>query len=123
MGTVPTSGKRESGPGGSDPSKQVFVKNCPKGWSHLELFEHFKEIGEISSAKVSITAEFESRCYGFVEFASVEAARRAVAEMDGKEVEVVSDDPPSGDEGSGESDTKKERETVNLAVSGFEPKR
>jgi len=42
---------------------------------------------------MSITASFESRCYGFVEFASVEEAQKAVEAMDGKELES----PPSAE--------------------------
>ena len=51
------------------------------------MHEQFKSCGEISSAKISINANFESRGYGFVEFATTEAAAKAVDEMNGKEFE------------------------------------
>ena len=78
VGTVPqpTSKSRDAGSSlsGSDPQKQIFVKNCPRDWTHVDLYKQFETFGEISSAKMSITASFESRCYGFVEFTEVNSA-------------------------------------------------
>ena len=59
----------------------------PKGWTHGDLYENFEAYGEIQSAKVSITAEFESRGYGFVEFSDAKSVAQAVAAMHNKEVE------------------------------------
>ena len=80
-----------AGSGGSDPHKQIFIKNCPKAWTHADLYEHFKPYGEIASCKVSITANFQSRCYGFVEYAQADSVKKAVAAMDGKVVNQVAD--------------------------------
>jgi hypothetical protein len=32
----------------------LFVKGLGKGWTHRELYEHFKSFGEITSVKVSL---------------------------------------------------------------------
>ena len=69
---------------GSDPSKQIFVKNLPKTWTHSDLNKNFESFGEINSAKVSITANFESRGYGFVEFEASSSVEKAVAAMHDK---------------------------------------
>lgn len=130
VGTVPqpSSKNREAGtgPSGSDPQKQIFVKNCPKDWTHVDLYEKFSPFGEISSAKMSITANFESRCYGFVEFTAVDAAQQAVASMDGKtfeqdeEEEAATEAAPSGD---GADSPEKAKTLVTLQVTNFESKR
>ena len=41
VGTVPQLGSRgrEYGTSGTDPLKQIFVKNCPKEWTHADLHE------------------------------------------------------------------------------------
>ena len=123
LGTVPSvHARRENAPG--DPQRQIFVKSCPKEWSHADLHDAFAAFGEIVSAKVSITAAFESRGYGFVEFTTIEAARKAVAEMNGKIVEVAGSAPPSGGHSSGSSeDGASGRGPVTLAVSHYESKR
>ena len=114
LGTVPTNGKKEAG---SDPQKQIFVKNCPKYWTHEDLYEQFSPFGEITSAKVSISASYESRGYGFIEFTSTDGAKKAVAEMNDKEIELPA---PVGDRESG---SEEARETCKLSVCHFEPKR
>ncbi len=68
------------------------MKNCPKEWTHEDLHRTFESCGEIISAKVSINGDFESRGYGFVEFATVEAAAKAVNELNGKELKTQSED-------------------------------
>lgn len=102
IGTVAGGSRRESGQG-SDPQKQIFVKNCPKHWSHKDLYEHFSPHGQICSAKISITGDFTSRGYGFVEFESVQDAKKAVELMDGKEFEEA---PSAEAAGSSEEDSK-----------------
>ena len=51
------------------------------------MHDQFAKFGEITSAKIYINANFESRGYGFVEFTTIEAAREAVMEMNGKVIE------------------------------------
>lgn len=70
---------------------QIFVKNCPKEWTHEDLFSHFIEFGEINSAKISIDANFKSRGFGFVEFKEKKVAVKAIKAMDKKEVDCDAD--------------------------------
>jgi len=44
------------------------VKNCPKDWTHEDLYAHFKQYGKVLSAKMSIDANFTTRGYAFVTF-------------------------------------------------------
>ena len=88
----------------------------------MDLYDQFSPFGEIVSAKISITANFESRCYGFVEYATIEAARKAVREMDNKEVQRRDGAPPSGSRSDG-SDGENSQETITLQVTNFESKR
>ena len=46
----------------------IFVKNCPKDWTHEDLYDHFKQYGNVLSAKMSIDGNFKSRGYAFVTF-------------------------------------------------------
>jgi hypothetical protein len=88
------------------------VNKCPKDWTHLDLHEHFKHCGEIISAKVSITANFESRGYGFIEFTTAKGAKQAVTDMNGKEFTVNASEggcsAPSGAKSSGGSEENEE---------------
>lgn len=49
-----------------DTKSSLFIKNLSKDWTHKDLFELFKEFGDILSAKVSLNEEHTSRGYGFV---------------------------------------------------------
>ena len=69
----------------------LFVKNCPKEWTHEELFKHFESIGEINSAKVSIDADFKSRGFGFIEFKDAKFAVKAIQEFNEQEVPCEAD--------------------------------
>ena len=123
VGTVPqpgTRGRGDFGTNGTDPLKQIFVKNCPKEWTHADLFEQFESFGEITSAKISITANFESRCYGFVEFTSSDSAKKAVAAMDGK---VVTRRDGSDEAAPSGEDNEEGTTTLPLQVTNFESKR
>ena len=127
VGTVPQLGGsrgREYGTSsGTDHLKQIFVKNCPKDWTHADLHEQFGEFGEITSAKVSITANFESRCYGFVEFASSDSAKKAVAAMDGKVPTSQGGGTDEETAPSGEENDDGKSTTLPLQVTNFESKR
>ena len=66
----------------------IYVSNLSYNVTDEDLQDFFAEYGEVSSAKV-ITDKFtnRSRGFGFVEMADDEAARKAVAELDGGIVE------------------------------------
>ena len=66
----------------------IYVSNLSFNVQDEDLREFFAEYGEVSSARV-ITDKFtgKSRGFGFVEMADDEAARKAIAELDGGRVE------------------------------------
>src|ERR1044072_6928793 len=66
----------------------IYVSNLSFNVTDDDLEGFFAEYGEVSSARV-ITDKFtgKSRGFGFVEMADDEAARKAIAELDGGRVE------------------------------------
>ena len=56
----------------------IFVKNCPKDWTHEELYEHFKQYGNVLSAKMSIDANYATRGYAFVTFETAKSGQKAI---------------------------------------------
>lgn len=66
----------------------IYVSNLSFSVEDEDLREFFAEYGEVSSAKV-IVDKFtnRSRGFGFVEMPDEEAARKAIAELDGGMVE------------------------------------
>lgn len=59
------------------------MKNCPKDWTHEDLYEHFRQYGTVLSAKMSIDANFTTRGYAFVTFESSKAGQKAIQESNG----------------------------------------
>jgi RNA recognition motif-containing protein len=66
----------------------IYVSNLSFNVQDEDLREFFAEYGEVTSAKV-ITDKFtnRSRGFGFVEMADDEAAKKAIAELNGGVVE------------------------------------
>ena len=66
----------------------IYVSNLSFNVQDEDLKEFFTEYGEVTSAKV-ITDKFtgKSRGFGFVEMPNDEAAKKAIAELDGGRVE------------------------------------
>lgn len=62
---------------------KVFVGNLPFRLTSEDLKELFSKIGEVKDAKV-VT---QSKGFGFITFADEEASKKAIAEMDNKEVQ------------------------------------
>ena len=57
----------------------VFVKNLDKSWTVADLYELFREYGDIRSCKISRNPKtHESNGYGYVWFEQEDAARKAV---------------------------------------------
>jgi cold-inducible RNA-binding protein len=69
-------------------SAKVYVGNLPYGVRDNELKELFASFGEITEAVV-ITEKHSGRSkgFGFVTFAEDESAKKAVSEMNGKDVQ------------------------------------
>lgn len=66
----------------------IYVSNLSFNVTDEDLEDFFADYGQVSSAKV-ITDKFtnKSRGFGFVEMPDDEAARKAIAELDGGIVE------------------------------------
>lgn len=56
----------------------LFVKGFGEIWSHQDLYDNFKEFGEIVSCKVSLGEEYSARGYGFVQYSKEEDAKDAM---------------------------------------------
>ncbi len=69
-------------------AKNIYVGNLPFSTSNEDLNELFAAFGEVSSAKV-IRDKFtdRSRGFGFVEMENDEEADKAIAELNGNEIE------------------------------------
>lgn len=69
--------------------KRLFVGNLPYKMDNDGLREVFAAVGEVSDAKVWMKRDNPnlSAGYGFVEMADDDAAAKAVAELNGKDVE------------------------------------
>ena len=63
----------------------IFVKRIPKDVSAKEFYEYFNKFGHIISAKLAEDEEGETMGFGFVLYDSVDGAKRAIKECNGKE--------------------------------------
>lgn len=65
-------------------NNKVFVGGLPFSTTEEELREAFSQCGEVTSAKIILDRETNrSRGFGFVEFATEEAAQQAVDKLNG----------------------------------------
>lgn len=64
----------------------VYIKNFGEDLSEEELREMFEKYGRITSYKIMSKDDGKSKGFGFVAFEDPEAAERAVAELNGKEI-------------------------------------
>ncbi|ANE50406.1 RNA recognition motif domain-containing protein [Flavisolibacter tropicus] len=66
----------------------IFVSNLSFNIQDEDLRDFFAEYGEVASAKIVMDKMTNrSRGFGFVEMADDEAAKKAIAELDGATVE------------------------------------
>jgi RNA recognition motif-containing protein len=65
----------------------VWVKNLPRNASSKKLFQMFSHIGDIFSCCVPQDGKGKFTNYGFVQFTTTESANKAIALMNGFEVE------------------------------------
>jgi len=68
---------RKSGKG------NVFIKNLDKSIDHKALHDTFAQFGDILSCKIELDETGESKGYGYIQFATQEAADKAVVKVNG----------------------------------------
>jgi len=69
---------RKSGKG------NIFIKNLDKKIDHKSLFDTFQQFGNILSCKIELDETNESKGYGYIQFATQEAADKAIDKVNGK---------------------------------------
>ncbi len=93
---------------------KLFVGNLPFSLSEDDLHNQFAAIGNVLSAKIITDRETgRPRGFGFVEMASAEEGRTAIAELDGKEIGgrqiAVSEAKPQENRGGGRGGDRDHR--------------
>lgn len=68
---------------------KLYVGNLPWSMNEAKLTQLFAKFGYIEDAVIIKDREFprRSKGFGFVTFQNAEAGKKAIAEMDGKELE------------------------------------
>jgi len=69
---------RKSGKG------NIFIKNLDKKIDHKSLFDTFQQFGNILSCKIELDETNESKGYGYIQFATQEAADKSIDKVNGK---------------------------------------
>lgn len=85
----------------------IYVGNLPFRYDSEDLAALFRRFGEVSSAQVIMDRDTgRSRGFGFVEMDDSEAARRAIEELDGSDVDgrrlTVNEARPRTNRGGGQ---------------------
>jgi polyadenylate-binding protein len=68
----------------------LYVRGFPESFTEDDLKTHFEKFGELGSVCVMKDQDGKSKTFGFVCFASPEAAQSAVDEMNGKDIDGTS---------------------------------
>lgn len=71
----------------NNPDANVFVKGVAPVVNTRDLYELCTDFGEVVSVKLSTKPDGTSRGFGFVQFSTVEAADKAIATLNGGELE------------------------------------
>ena len=92
-------------PAGEVTTDRLYVGNLSYDAAESDLFELFSGVGQVKNSEVVVNSRTErSKGFAFVTMASVEQAKRAVDELNGKEfmgrqLQVNGAKPPSSDRG------------------------
>ncbi len=63
---------------------KIYVENLAADTTETELTNLFSTCGNVADANIAFDADRKSRCFGCVTMASPEAARAAIAALNGK---------------------------------------
>ena len=71
----------------------MLVKNLPKEMDQKGFSDLFSKYGAIKSAKLEVFQDGQSRCFGYIQFETVESAEKSIKELNnsnqhGKKIEV-----------------------------------
>lgn len=69
-----------------EPKRNLLVKNIDSTVSLKELNKIFTEFGEITSSKLEVDLEGNSKGYGYVSYANEEQAEKAISNLNEKEI-------------------------------------
>ena len=102
-------------------SRKLYVGSLPYSWSAEQLEELFTPFGRVTSAAiVSDQATKKSKGFGFIELENEEAAKKAMEELNGREIEgrnlAVREARPHVERGGG-----GDRGGYNQQQRGYEP--
>lgn len=89
---------------------KLYVGSLPYTWTAEHLEDTFKSYGPVASAAiVSDQSTHRSKGFGFVEFESSDAAKKAMTDLDGREIEgrniSVREARPNTERSNGERST------------------
>ena len=68
---------RKSGKG------NIFIKNLDKSIDHKALYDTFSQFGQILSCKIELDDNHQSKGYGYIQFATSEAAEESIQKVNG----------------------------------------
>ena len=68
------------------PNRNLLVKNIDNNVSLKEINKLFSEFGEITSSKLEVDFDGNSKGYGYVSFANEEQAEKAISNLNEKEI-------------------------------------
>lgn len=72
---------RKSGKG------NIFIKNLDKSIDHKALYDTFSQFGQILSCKIELDDNHQSKGYGYIQFATAEAAEESIQKVNGMMLE------------------------------------
>lgn len=70
-----------------DSNANLIVRNLPKSFDQRQMADVFSKFGKIGSCKLEIYPNGESRGFGYVQYDNVDSAKKAIAELDGTEID------------------------------------